>query len=144
MNKEQALASVRLCAAYRAESLRAAAIAKTITPTEIIANEEYVPDWKPRNYPTVGEPVQHDGQVYKVLQAHNSTGNDGWFPNGNTALFEVYHTTDPTKAKPWVPPNGTSGMYKKGEVCLLDGTVKCAKNDTIYSPGDYAADWENA
>ena len=97
---------------------------KGMSGTEIIDQELFVPEWKPANYQTVGAPVKFDGQVYKVLQAHDSTSNPDWTPAATPALWSVCHTTDPAKAKPWAEPQGTSGMYYKDECYRADdGTV---------------------
>lgn len=92
--------------------------------TEIIDQEIFVPEWKPANYQTVGVPVHYEGQVYKVLQVHDSTSNPDWTPAATPALWSICHTTDPAKAKPWLEPQGTSGMYYKDECYRADdGTV---------------------
>lgn len=97
---------------------------ESMSGTEIIDQELFVPDWKPANYQTVGAPVRYEGQVYKVLQAHDSTSNPDWTPDTQPALWSVCHTTDPAKAKPWLEPQGTSGMYYKDECYRADdGTV---------------------
>lgn len=88
--------------------------------TEIIDQEIFVPEWKPANYQTVGAPVHYEGQVYKVLQAHDSSQTPDWTPAATPALWSVCHTTDPAKAKPWLEPQGTSGMYYKDECYLAD------------------------
>lgn len=97
---------------------------KGMSGTEIIDQELFVPEWKPANYQTVGAPVRYEGQVYKVLQVHDSTSNPDWTPAATPALWSVCHTTDPAKAKPWLEPQGTSGMYYKDECYRADdGTV---------------------
>ena len=96
----------------------------SMSGTEIIDHEIFVPEWKPANYQTVGAPVCYEGQVYKVLQAHDSTSNPDWTPAATPALWSICHTTDPAKAKPWLEPQGTSGMYYKDECYRADdGTV---------------------
>ena len=90
---------------------------------EIIDQEIFVPEWKPANYQTVGAPVRYEGQVYKVLQVHDSTSNPDWTPDTQPALWSVCHTTDPAKAKPWLEPQGTSGMYYKGEYYRADDGI---------------------
>ena len=96
---------------------------ESMSGTEIIDQELFVPDWKPANYQTVGAPVRYEGQVYKVLQAHDSTSNPDWTPDTQPALWSVCHTTDPAKAKPWLEPQGTSGMYYKGECYRADDGI---------------------
>ena len=93
--------------------------AEGMSGTEIIDQEIFVPEWKPANYQTVGAPVCYDGQVYKVLQVHDSTSNPDWTPDTQPALWSVCHTTNPAKAKLWAEPQGTSGMYYKDE-CYID------------------------
>ena len=87
--------------------------------TEIIGQEIFVPEWKPANYQTVGAPVKDAGQIYQVLQAHDSTNNPTWTPHDTPALWSICHTTNAAKAKPWAKPLGTSGMYYKDE-CYID------------------------
>ncbi len=96
---------------------------KGMSGTEIIDQEIFVPEWKPANYQTVGASVHYEGQVYKVLQAHDSTSNPDWTPDTQPALWSVCHTTDPAKAKPWLEPQGTSGMYYKGECYRADDGI---------------------
>lgn len=124
--------------------LRQEAISRSADRTAIIAKEEFVPEWREGPYNTVGAVVREGTQIYRVLQAHDSTGNPGWKPSATPALFEVYHTKDPAKAKPYVAPYGTSGLYDKDEVCLwTDGIVyKSLVDNNAYSPADYAANWE--
>ena len=96
---------------------------KGMSGTEIIDQELFVPEWKPANYQTVGAPVRYEGQVYKVLQVHDSTSNPDWTPAATPALWSVCHTTDPAKAKPWLEPQGTSGMHYKGECYRADDGI---------------------
>lgn len=96
---------------------------ESMSGTEIIDQELFVPEWKPANYQTVGAPVKFDGQVYKVLQAHDSSQTPDWTPAATPALWSICHTTDPAKAKPWLEPQGTSGMYYKGEYYRADDGI---------------------
>lgn len=125
--------------------LRTDAVTNTTTQTQVIAAESLIPDWRPRNYNTadtpIGTPVRSDGQVWRLLQQHDATEQD-WRPETTRALWEPLHTTDPALAKPFVAPLGTSGMYRRGECCIWDGKVYRAVMDTTYTPGEYAAAWE--
>ena len=92
--------------------------APELTDTEVIEQELFIPTW--REGPQVaGAPVKDEVQVYRVLQAHDSTGNPGWNPAASPALFSICHSKDPAYAKPWATPMGTSGMYYKDE-CYRD------------------------
>lgn len=127
-------------------ALRQKCIAREITDTEVINQEQAIPAWSAeKDYSTtdVGTPVVHEGQVYGLIQPHNASYYPNTTPASLPALWRVKHTQDPAKAKPWVKPTSTSDMYLVGE-CMVwtDGTVKTALRDTIYSPAEYAADWK--
>ena len=120
--------------------------APKMTGTEIIAKEEFIPEWDNKKDYTnekIGIPVQYEGQVYTLLQPHNAS----YYPNTNpvilAALWRVKHTTDPLKAKPWVKPTSTSDMYLKNECMIFEDKVYKCLRDTIYSPIEYSADWEH-
>ena len=118
---------------------------ESMSGTEIIDQEIFVPEWKPANYQTVGAPVRYGGQVYKVLQAHDSTANPDWTPAATPALWSVCHTTDPAKAKPWAEPQGTSGMYQLGECYQADdGTIyrQIYDGDNVYNAEALPDRWE--
>ena len=144
MNKDELTKGMYDYGRNEALKLRQEAISGSADGAAIIAKEEFVPEWREGPYNTVGAVVREGTQIYRVLQAHDSTGNPGWKPSATPALFEVYHTKDPAKAKPYVAPYGTSGLYDKDEVCLwTDGIVyKSLVDNNAYSPADYAANWE--
>lgn len=117
----------------------------SMSGTEIIDREIFIPEWKPASYQTVGAPVRYAGQVYKVLQAHDSTANPDWTPDTQPALWSVCHTTDAAKAIPWAEPQGTSGMYYKDECYLADdGTVyrQIYDGDNVYGAAAMPDRWE--
>ena len=117
----------------------------SMSGTEIIDREIFVPEWKPGNYSTIGAPVSYEGQVYKVLQAHNSTANPDWTPSATPALWSICHTTDPAKAKPWMEPQGTSGMYQLGECYLADDGIiyrQTYDGDNVYDAAALPDRWQ--
>ena len=118
-----------------------------MTETEIIDLERAVPDWsKDKDYTSspVGTPVADEGQVWKLIQPHNASYYDGR-PSTLRALWGLMHTKNPKKAKPWVDPQGTSGMYMKDE-CYLDddGSVyQCNTDNCVWDHTAYAAYWND-
>lgn len=120
----------------RADALALRGKAQNMTGTEIIASEHCVPAWDgSRDYSSwpVGSPVSDEGQVWTLIQPHNAANYEGR-PSTMRALWGLCHTTDPSRAKPWVEPLGTSGMYMAGE-CYIDteGTVwRCLQDNTVY------------
>ena len=135
--------AIRILAKENAQHLKEQG--KGMSGTEIIDQEIFIPEWKPADYQTVGAPVRYEGQVYKVLQAHDSTANPDWTPAATPALWSICHTTDPTKAKPWAEPQGTSGMYQLGECYRADdGTVyrQIYDGDNVYDAEAMSERWE--
>jgi hypothetical protein len=115
--------------------------------TQLIAEEDFIPDYDPKKDYSgwkAGFPVRDEGQVWLLLIPHNAAHYTGR-PSGNRAMWGLAHTTDPKKAKPYVAPYGTSGLYANGE-CMIwtDGeTYRCiAPNPTAYTPESYQAYWE--
>ena len=113
--------------------------------TAIIAEEQKAPAFDgTKDYYAwpVGAPVQHEGQVYKLLQPHNAANYEG-SPSTLPALWSITHTKDPAKAKPYMAPSGTSGMYMKDECCLFDGTVYiCTADNNAYTPEAMPEYWQ--
>ena len=120
--------------------------ASSMTGTELIAEEDAAPDFDPeKDYSEwpAGSPVADDGQVWTLLQPHNAAYYQGR-PATLRAIWGLAHTTDPAKAKPWVDPYGTSGMYMAGE-CYRDdgGTVyRCLANNTVSDALALPGVWE--
>lgn len=119
--------------------------APEMTGTEIIAEEGSVPAFDPQKDYTgwlPGWPVADEGQVWTLLQPHNAAHYTGR-PSTLRALWGLAHTTDPAKAKPFVAPNGTSGLYMAGECCTENGsTYRSIQDNNQYSPSEYPAWWE--
>lgn len=148
LNRQTILEKMREAGRIDALELRAEAAAGTVTDTDIIDREAAVPDWRPdtdyTNAP-IGSPVQDAGQVYGLLQPHNASYYPDQRPADLRALWGLKHTTNPQRAKPYVAPLGTSGMYMAGECCLFgdDNAVYRSKVDNnVYSPAEYAQNWE--
>lgn len=120
--------------------------ASGLTGTQIIDREHDVPAFDPQRdysgYPA-GAPVADDGQVWLLIQPHNAANYAGR-PSTLRALWGLAHTTNPDRAKPWVDPYGTSGMYMTGECYRdTDGVVHRAKADNlVYDAASYPDGWE--
>ena len=143
-NKDFILSVMREQGRKNALDLRSRAA--DMTGTEIIAEESNIPVYdNTKDYTgwAVGSPCLFDGQVYGLLQPYNAANHPDTTPADLPALWRVMHTTNPEDAKPYVKPTGTSDMYLTGE-CMLytDGVVYFSLRDTVYSPEEYAADWE--
>ena len=116
--------------------------------TAIIAREVSVPDFDPeKDYSAwpAGAPVKDSGQVWVLLQPHNAASYPGR-PAELRALWGLCHTKDPARAKAWVAPYGTSGLYMRGECYKAeDGTVWRALADNLVHDAEaYPQGWEVA
>jgi len=130
----------------RADALALRNEAKNLTGTEIISREHCVPAFDPsKDYSScpVGTPVADEGQVWTLIQPYNAANYAGR-PSELRALWGLAHTKDPKRAKPWVDPFGTSGMYMQGECYVdADGAVwRCLTDNTVHSASAYPAGWE--
>ena len=119
--------------------------------TGIIAEELKIPAFDPdKDYSAwpVGSPVREevDGawQVYKLITPHNAASYPGSTPSNTPALWSVCHTKDPEKAKPWMAPNGQSGLYAVDECCTENGRVwKNTHEGNEFSPSALPERWED-
>lgn len=113
--------------------------------TAIIAEEEKIPAFDPtKDYSSwpAGAPVSDEGQVWTLIQPHNAANYQGR-PSTLRALWRLAHTKDPAKAKPYVEPLGTSGLYMLDECCVEGGAVcRSLTDNNGFSPSAYPANWE--
>lgn len=150
MNSEELVLSA-MRGLGRSDALNLRQRANDMTGTEIISEEQKAPAWESdKDYTTwpAGAPVVYDGQLYKLLQPHNASHYPDATPANTPALWGICHTTDPAKAKPFVMPLGTSGLYYKDECCTdLEhedpNAVWCCKvESTDHRPSAWPAGWE--
>lgn len=130
----------------RSDALALREEAKNLTGTQIIASEHCIPAWSAdKDYSSwpVGSPVTDEGQVWTLIQPHNASYYTGR-PSELRALWGLTHTKDPAKAKPWVSPFGTSGMYMMDECYKAeDGKVyRCKFDNTVFNFDAHPAGWE--
>lgn len=134
--------------AGRAAALELREAASGMTGTQIIDREQDAPLFDPeKDYSgwPAGAPVRDDNQVWILLQPYNAAIYPQR-PAELRALWGLAHTTNPEKAKPWVDPYGTSGMYMKDE-CYMDenGVVwRCLSNNVVHPASVLPSAWEVA
>lgn len=129
----------------RRDALELNTSAFKMTGTQIIASEHCVPAFNPeKDYSEwpVGAPVADDDQVWTLIQPHNAKDYDGR-PATLRALWGLAHTTDPKRAKLWVDPFGTSGMYMKDECYKDEGGIvfRCKNDNTIHDSVQLPDGW---
>lgn len=88
----------------------------------------------------VGEYIQYNDKLYKVLQAHTVQSN--WTPEITYSLFaEVL--VDPTGETilEWSRPSSTNA-YQIGDKVIFEGkTYECILANNVWSPTEYPAGW---
>lgn len=115
--------------------------------TQLIGREGDIPDFDPDKHQYLdwktGTCTRDGGQVWKLLQPYDSTIYKDP-PAQMRAQWGLCHTKDPQKAKPYVAPEGTSGLYMEGECCIAgDGKVYRSKADNNAWPPDGCPEgWE--
>ena len=89
----------------------------------------------------VGEYIQYNDKLYKVLQAH--TVQEQWTPEAAPSLFaEVL--TDPTGQTilEWKQP-GSTNPYMKGDKVKFEGKIyQSLIDNNVWSPAAYPQGWE--
>ena len=99
-------------------------------------------DWVPGAYkagdirlnPATGYPKE-------CMIDHDSSVNTDWTIEV-ASIWKPYHSRKKEYALPFESPTGSHDIYKAGEYMIYNDKTYLAKEDTSYSPGDYAAAWE--
>ncbi len=144
-SKTYVLGKMREIGLQAAESLQKAA--PDLDGTAIINREDDIPDFNPDKHQYLnwksGGVVRDDGRVWQLIQPYDSNIYKD-HPKDMRAQWSLCHTKDPAKAKPFVPAQGDSGMYMKGECCIAeDGNVYRSKIDNnVWPPTGYPDGWE--
>lgn len=119
-----------------------------MTDTEIINEEEKIPRYDNgkdySGYTANVFCVRDEDQVWVLLQPYNASHYPNTRPSGLRAMWGLKHTKNPLKAKPYVAPHGTSGLYMKDE-CYIDddGAIWISLVDNNpYSAEEYPQNWK--
>ena len=114
--------------------------------TGVIAEEEKIPAFdSQKDYSgwKAGQPVTDEGQVWLLIQPYNAAHFEGR-PSTLRALWGLAHTKDPKKAKEFVAPYGTSGLWKLDECCTENGRVyRNLYDGHEYPPSVLPERWED-
>lgn len=143
-SKEYVLDKMREVGLRAAEKLQSQA--PDMDGTQLIDKEDDTPDFDPDkhqylNWPT-GSAVRSEDQVWKLIQPYDSAIYKDP-PSQMRAHWGLMHTKDPDKAKPYVEPLGTSGMYMKDECCTEGGKIYISTIDNnVWTPTAYPSGWK--
>ena len=114
----------------------------SLPDADAIEAAELFPTWAVGVAYSVGERVQYDGKLYKVVQAHTSQAD--WTPDKTPALFA--EVAAPGEIPVWKQPTGAQDAYNKGDKVWypdVNTTVyESVIDSNVWSPNDYPQGWK--
>lgn len=114
----------------------------SLPDADAIEAAELFPAWAVGVVYSVGERVQYDGKLYKVVQAHTSQAD--WTPDKTPALF--VEVAAPGEIPVWKQPTGAQDAYNKGDkVWYPDANTTVYESvidSNVWSPNDYPQGWK--
>lgn len=118
--------------------------ASEMTNTEIVANDDLLPEFDPSKQYLNKQPGYicraADGNVWRLLQVYDSTIYTQQ-PSELPAQWAPVWTKDPKDAKPFVAMS--TAPYMKDECCKVGRSVyKSLINNNVWAPTDYPQGWE--
>ena len=88
----------------------------------------------------VGEFIQYNDKLYKVLQPHTAQAH--WTPENAPSLFAQVLVNPDGTPEEWVQPDSTN-PYMKGDKVLFNGLVyESLIDNNVWSPAAYPAGWK--
>lgn len=88
----------------------------------------------------VGDRVQYNDVLYKVLQDHTSQST--WTPVDAPSLFAKVLTSTTGEPQEWQQPDSTNG-YKTGDRVIYNGKIyESTIDNNVWSPEAYPAGWQ--
>lgn len=114
----------------------------SLPDADAIEAAELFPAWAVGVAYSVGERVQYDGKLYKVVQAHTSQAD--WTPPLVPALFT--EVAKPGEIPVWKQPTGAQDAYNTGDKVWypdVNTTVyESVIDSNVWSPNDYPQGWK--
>ena len=110
----------------------------SLTDEDALQAVELFPQWVVEHAYVVGERLQYNGVLYRVVQAHTSQAD--WTPDITPALFVVVSLDEWPE---FVQPTGSHDAYNKGDKVTFEGKHYISLIDgNVYSPTAYPAGWQ--
>ena len=110
----------------------------SLTDEDALQAVELFPQWVIEHTYIVGERLQYNGVLYRVVQAHTSQAD--WTPDITPALFVVVSLDEWPE---FVQPTGAHDAYNKGDKVTFEGKHYISLIDgNVYSPTAYPAGWQ--
>ena len=100
---------------------------------EALQAVELYPAWREGVAYAEGERVRHNGELYRVLTAHESQA--AWTPDAAPSLFAKVLTADDGTILAWQQPDSTNA-YAKGDKVTHNGkTWESMTDGNVWEPG---------
>lgn len=113
----------------------------SLEDTDALDAVELFPLWAVGVAYSVGERVQYDGKLYKVVQSHTSQAD--WTPPLVPALFA--EVAKPGEIPVWKQPTGAQDAYNKGDKVHYptadDHVYESLIDSNVWAPDAYPAGW---
>jgi chitodextrinase len=106
---------------------------QSVSDSEALDAVTMFPKWTSGTAYTEGTKLQHNGVLYRVLQAH--TSQDTWTPNTSPSLFAKVLIPDDDIIPEWEQPDSTN-PYSKGDTVTHGGKTWTSDIDgNVWEPG---------
>lgn len=113
-------------------------LAITLDDETALTGVELFPAWTSGSAYAVGDRVQHNGTLYKCVQAH--TAQADWTPDATPALWVAVSLDEYPE---WVQPTGAHDAYNTGDKVMHNGKRWVSDVDSnTWEPGVYG--WSEA
>ena len=110
----------------------------SLTDEDALQAVELFPQWVVEHAYVVGERLQYNGVLYRVVQAHTSQAD--WTPDITPALFVVVSLDEWPE---FVQPTGAHDAINKGDKVTFNSKHYISLIDAnVYSPAAYPAGWQ--
>lgn len=109
--------------------------ALTVDDNTALRMTEFYPAWATGTDYAAGFKVQHNGTLYKCLQAH--TSQTDWTPDAAPSLWAKVLIPDPDTIPEWEQPDSTN-PYMQGDKVTHNGKMWVSDIDNnVWEPGVY-------
>lgn len=105
----------------------------TVDDNTALRMMEFYPEWASGVSYAAGFKVQHNGKLWRVVQAH--TSQDGWQPENVTSLWEQINETHSGTIDDPIPYSGNMAL-ENGKHYIQNGIYLCIRDtvNPVYNP----------
>ena len=107
----------------------------TVDDNTALRMAEFYPAWSADTDYAVGFKVQHNGTLYKCLQAH--TSQPDWTPDAAPSLWAKVLIPDETVIPEWEQPDSTNPYMTGDKVTHNSKTWVSDVDNNVWTPGEY-------